>query len=69
MAFGGSYDVDPLARSVLVLQDIHQSHLVDTTQVCIFHIIKCCFRLLCNVRVGIYLLISLSLSSVLTYRQ
>ena len=58
MVFGGPYDTNPLDRSV-VLQDIHRSHLVDTTQVCIFYIIKCCFRLLCNVRVGIYLLISL----------
>ena len=59
MAFRGPYDVNPLDRLVLVLQDKHQSHLVDTTQVCIFHIIKYCFRLLCNVRAGIDLLISL----------
>ena len=59
MAFGGPYDVDSLDRYVLVLQDRHRSHLVDTTQVCIFHIIKYCFQLLCSVRVGIDLLISL----------
>ena len=46
MTFGGPYDANLLDRSVLVLQDRHRSHLVDTTQVCIFHIIKCCFRLL-----------------------
>ena len=59
MAFGGPYDADPLDRYVLVLQDKHRSHLVDTTQVCIFHIIKYCFQLLCNVRARIDLLISL----------
>ena len=59
MAFIGPYDVDPLERSVLVLQDRHRSHLVDTTQVCIFHIIKYCFRLLCDIRARIDLLISL----------
>ena len=59
MAFEGPYDVDPLDRFVLVLQDRHRSHLVDTTQVCICHIIKYCFQLLCNVRAGIDLLISL----------
>ena len=59
MTFGGPYDADPLDRSVLVLHDRHQSHLVDTTQVCIFHIIKYCFLLLCNIRVEIDLLISL----------
>ena len=58
MAFGGLYDVDLLDRSVLVLYDKHRSHSVDTTQVCIFHIIKYCFRLLCNIREGIDLLIS-----------
>ena len=30
MAFGGIHDVDPLDPSVLVLQDRHKSHLVDT---------------------------------------
>ena len=59
MAFRGPYDANPLDKSILVLQDKHRSHLVDTTQVCIFHIIKCCFRLLYNVREEIYLLISL----------
>ena len=53
MTFGGPYDVDPLDRFVLFLSDIHRSHSVDTTQVCISHIIKCCFRLLCYARVGI----------------
>ena len=59
MAFEGPYDADLLDRSFLVLQDRHQSHLVDTTQVCIFHIIKYCYQLLCNVRARIDLLISL----------
>ena len=35
MAFGGLHDADPLDLSVLVLQDRHRSHLVDTGQVCI----------------------------------
>ena len=38
MTFGGPYDADPLARFVLVLQYRHRSHLVETTQVCIFQI-------------------------------
>ena len=59
MAFEGPYDADLLDRSILVLQDKHQSHLVDTTPVCIFHIKKYCFQLLCNVRAGIDLFISL----------
>ena len=59
MTFEGPYDADPLDSYVLVLQDIHRSHLVDTTQECIFYIIKYCFLLLCNVRGGIDLLISL----------
>ena len=50
MTFGGPYDADPLDRFVLVLQDRYRSHLEGITQVCIFHIIKYCFRLLCNVR-------------------
>ena len=33
MAFRGIHDVDPLDTSVLVLQDRHRSHLVDTEQV------------------------------------
>ena len=59
MAFGGPYNAAPLDRSILVLLDKHKSHLVDTTQICIFHIIKYCFQLLCNVRAEIDLLISL----------
>ena len=35
MAFKGLYDTDPLDPSILVLQDRHRSHLVDTEQVCI----------------------------------
>ena len=35
MAFRGLHDADPLDPSVLVLQDRHRSHLVDTEQVCI----------------------------------
>ena len=38
MAFRGLHDVDPLDPSVLVLQDRHRSHLVDTKQVCILFI-------------------------------
>ena len=59
MAFGRPYDADPLDRSISVLQDRHRSHLVDTTQIFIFHIIKYCFQLLCNIRERIDLLISL----------
>ena len=59
MEFEGPYDADSLDRSVLVLQDRHQSYLVDNTQVCIFHIIKYCCQLLCNVRAEIDLLIYL----------
>ena len=58
MTFRGPYGEDPLDRFVLVLQNIHRSHLVDTTHVCIFHIIKYCFQLFCNVRARIDLLIS-----------
>ena len=35
MTFGRPYDVGPLNRYVLVLQDEHMTHLVDTTQACI----------------------------------
>ena len=35
MAFIGLHDANPLDPSVLVLQDRHRSHLVDTEQVCI----------------------------------
>ena len=35
MTFRGLHDDDPLDPSVLVLQDRHRSHLVDTKQVCI----------------------------------
>ena len=35
MAFRGLHDADSLNPSVLVLQDRHSSHLVDTEQVCI----------------------------------
>ena len=59
MAFRGPYDADPLYRFVLVLKDKHRFHLVDTTQICIFHIIKFCFGLFFNERARIYLLISL----------
>ena len=40
MAFRGLHDVDPLDPSVLVLQDRHRSHLVDTKQICILLIIN-----------------------------
>ena len=36
MAFRGLYDADPSDPSILVLQDMHRWHLVDTNQVCIF---------------------------------
>ena len=35
MAFRGLHDTNPSDPSVLVLQDRHKSHLVDTEQVCI----------------------------------
>ena len=35
-----AYDADPLDPSVLVLQDRHMSHLVDTKQVCILLLIN-----------------------------
>ena len=43
MTSGGPYVVDPLDRFVFILQDRHRSHLVDTTQVCIFHLIMLFF--------------------------
>ena len=35
LAFRGLHDADPLDPSVLLLQDRHKSHFVDTEQVCI----------------------------------
>ena len=35
MAFRGLHDANPLDPFVLLLQDKHRSHLVDTEQVCI----------------------------------
>ena len=35
MAFRGAHDVDPLDPYVLLLQDRHRSHFVETDQVCI----------------------------------
>ena len=35
MAFGGLYDENPLDPSILVLQDRHRSHIIDTEQVCV----------------------------------
>ena len=40
MAFKGLHEANPLDPSVLVLQDRHRSHLVDTEQVCILLIIN-----------------------------
>ena len=40
MAFRGLHDADSLDPSVLVLQDRHGSHLVDTKQVCILLLIN-----------------------------
>ena len=40
MAFIGLHDANPLDPSVLVLLDIHMSHLVDTEKVCILLLIN-----------------------------
>ena len=40
MAFKGLHDADPLDPFVLVLQDKHMLHLVDTEQVCILLLIN-----------------------------
>ena len=40
MAFKELHDADPLDPSMLVLQDRHRSHLVDTERVCILLLIK-----------------------------
>ena len=40
MAFRGIHDADPLDTSVLVLQNRHRSHLVDTEQIRILLIIN-----------------------------
>ena len=40
MAFRELHDADPLDPSMLVLQDRHRSHLVDTERVCILLLIK-----------------------------
>ena len=40
LAFRGLHDADSSYPSVLVLQDRHRLHLVDTEQVCILLIIK-----------------------------
>ena len=40
MAFRGIHDADPLDTFVLVLQDRHRSHLIDTEQVRILLIIN-----------------------------
>ena len=40
MAFRALHDADFSDPSVLVLQDIHRSHLVDTEEVCILLNIK-----------------------------
>ena len=45
MAFRGLHDTDPLDPSILVLQDRHRSHLVDTEQVCILLLINYYFQL------------------------
>ena len=45
MTFRGLHDADPLDPSVLVLQDKHRSHLVDTEQVCILLIINYYYQL------------------------
>ena len=40
MVFKGLYDANSLDPSVLVLQDRHRLHLVDTEQICILLIIN-----------------------------
>ena len=40
MAFRGVQDADPLDPYVLVLQDKHRSHFVNTERVCILLLIK-----------------------------
>ena len=40
MEFIGLHDADPLDPSILVLQDRHKSHLVDTEQVYILLLIN-----------------------------
>ena len=45
MVFKGLHDADHSDPSVLVLQDRHRLHLVDTEQVCILLIIKYCYIL------------------------
>ena len=40
MAFRVLHDTDPLDPSVLLLQDRHKSHLVDTEQLCILLLIN-----------------------------
>ena len=40
MVFKGLDDADPLDPYVLVLQDRHRSHLVDTKQICILLVIN-----------------------------
>ena len=40
MAFRGLHDADPLDPYVLVLQDIHRSHLVHIEKVCILLLIN-----------------------------
>ena len=45
MMFRGLHDADPLYPSILVLQDRHRSHLVDTEHVCILLLIKYYFQL------------------------
>ena len=45
MAFRGLHDANPLDPSVLVLQDRHRSHLVNTEQVCILLLINKYFQL------------------------
>ena len=46
MVFRGLHDADPSDPSILVLQDRHRLHLVDTEQVCILLNIKYYYVLL-----------------------
>ena len=46
MTLRGLHDADPSDPSVLVLQDRHRSHLVDTEQICILLNIKYYYILL-----------------------
>ena len=45
MTFRGLHDVDPFDPFVLVWQDRHRSHLIDTEQLCILLLINKYYQL------------------------